>query len=29
MELAKVPRDFKWHGYEGANTRMDAWLEAR
>ena len=29
MELAKVPRDFEWHGYEGANARMDAWLEAR
>ena len=26
MELAKVPRDFEWRGYEGANERMDAWL---
>ncbi len=29
MELAKVPRDFEWHGNENANARMDAWLEAR
>ncbi len=25
-ELAKVPRDFAWQGYEGADARMDAWL---
>ena len=25
-ELAKVPRDFAWQGYEGAGARMDAWL---
>ena len=27
-ELAKVPRDYEWRGYEGANARMDDWLAA-
>ena len=27
-ELAKVPRSFEWHGYEGINTRMDVWLQS-
>ncbi len=26
LELAKVPRDFVWNGYEGLNARMDGWL---
>lgn len=28
MELAKVPRDYAWQGYESACDRMDAWLAA-
>ena len=27
-ELAKVPRDYEWRGYEGASARMDDWLAA-
>jgi len=29
LELSRVPRDFKWAGWEAIDQRMDAWLAAR